>query len=54
MVDEGAAFLAKAQESLASAEADFAAGRLNRCANRSHYACFQAAVAALVGVGEGR
>lgn len=53
MEDEGAAFLAKAEESLASAEADLAAGRNNSCANRAYYACFQAAVAALIGVGMG-
>ena len=41
------AYPAKAAESLASAEADFAAGRFNGCANRAYYACFQAAVAAL-------
>ena len=45
------AFLVKAQESLASAEADFTARRYNSCANRSYYACFQAAIAALLRVG---
>src|SRR5918912_2632954 len=41
-------FLAKAQESLAGAESEFANGRYNNCANRCYYACFQAAVAALI------
>lgn len=45
---EGAAFLGKADERLASAEAEFAAGRYNGCSNRAYYACFQAAVAALI------
>lgn len=42
------AFLAKAEESVASAESDFAAGRYNGCANRAYYGCFQAAIAALL------
>jgi uncharacterized protein (UPF0332 family) len=41
-------YLAKAQESLASAEADLAGVRYNSCMNRCYYACFQAAVAALI------
>ena len=41
-------YLTKAQESLASAEADFAARRNNSCVNRCYFACFQAAVCALV------
>jgi uncharacterized protein (UPF0332 family) len=45
------AYLAKAAESLASAEADPAAGRFNSSANRAYYACFQAAVAALIHFG---
>lgn len=40
--------LAKAQESLASAEADAEAMRYNSAANRSYYAAFQAAVAILI------
>lgn len=44
-------FLAKAEESLASAESDFAAGRFNSCANRCYYACFRAATAALIEAG---
>ncbi len=48
MTDEAAVYLAKAEESLAGAESEFAAGRYNNCANRCYYACFQAAVAALI------
>jgi len=44
-------WLAKAQECLASAEADFAAGRHNSVANRAYYAGFHAAIAALIGAG---
>src|SRR5262245_29924667 len=50
-VEEGWAYLSKARESLASAEVDYAAGRYNSCANRAYYACFQAAVAALLAEG---
>lgn len=48
MKNNAGSFLAKAVESLASAEADLAAGRYNSCANRCYYACFQAAIAALL------
>jgi len=44
-------YVAKAAESLASAEDDFAAARYNCCANRVYFACFQAAVAALFAAG---
>lgn len=47
MADDVDAFQLKADESLASAESDFADGRFNSYANRSYYACYQAAVAAL-------
>ncbi len=50
-MDEARVYLTKAVESLASAQADFAAARYNSCANRSYYACFQAAVAALLSAG---
>lgn len=53
-VSDAARYLAKARESLASAEADFGAGRYNSCANRSYYAAFQAAVAVLITHGIGR
>ena len=41
----------KAEESLAGAENEFALGRSNNCANRCDYACFQAAIAALIRAG---
>jgi uncharacterized protein (UPF0332 family) len=41
------AFLVKARESLAGATSELANGRHNNAANRSYYACFQAAIAAL-------
>lgn len=44
-------YLSKAIESLEIAEIAFANGRYNSCANRSYYACFQAAIAALLDVG---
>jgi uncharacterized protein (UPF0332 family) len=46
-----AIYLAKATESLLSAESEFANGRYNSCANRCYYACFQAAIAALLAKG---
>jgi uncharacterized protein (UPF0332 family) len=46
-MDDVRALLQKAQESLAGAESECANRRFNNCANRSYYACFQAAVAAL-------
>src|SRR3712207_1775496 len=44
-------YLAKAEESLRTAESEFANGRYNICANRCYYACFQAAIAALLSEG---
>src|SRR5262249_48725798 len=41
-------YLAKAAESLLTAESEFANGRYNSCANRCYYACFQAVIAALL------
>src|SRR5882724_10006373 len=41
-------YLAKATESLLTAESEFANGRYNSGANRCYYACFQAAIAALL------
>ncbi|HUG16708.1 MAG TPA: HEPN domain-containing protein [Thermomicrobiales bacterium] len=43
--------LIKAEENLASAQSELANGRDNACANRAFYACFQAAVAALMEAG---
>ena len=40
--------LAKAAESLLTAESEFDHGRYNSCANRCYYACFQAAIAAML------
>ena len=42
------AFRVKAEESLASATSEFANRRYNSCANRCYYACFQAAIVALL------
>ena len=50
----GDIFFAKAEESLAGAVSEYVNGRYNNCANRACYACFQAAVAALVCEGVGR
>lgn len=44
-------YLAKAEESVRTAESEFANGRYNSCANRCYYACFQAAIAALLAEG---
>lgn len=41
------AFLAKARDSLACAESEYANRRYDNCASRCYYACFQAAVEAL-------
>jgi uncharacterized protein (UPF0332 family) len=50
-LEEARVYRVKAAESLASAQADFAAARYNSCANRAYYACFQAAIAALLSAG---
>ncbi|MDQ4076094.1 MAG: HEPN domain-containing protein [Chloroflexota bacterium] len=51
MSETGQVFLAKAEESLAGAESEFANGRYNNCANRCYYASFQAAIYALTQAG---
>jgi uncharacterized protein (UPF0332 family) len=51
MIDPSAVFLEKAQASLAGAESEAANARYDNCANRAYYACFQAAVAALLRAG---
>ena len=51
MMDEAPIFLEKAEESLAGAESELTSGRYNNCANRAYYACFQAAVSALMRAG---
>lgn len=40
--------LTKAEESLQGAESEFTQGRYNNTANRCYYACFQAAIVALM------
>jgi len=45
------AYQAKAEENLASAASEFANGRFNACASHAHFACFQAAIVALVRTG---
>jgi uncharacterized protein (UPF0332 family) len=50
-LEETQAYITKAIESLASAQTDYTAARYNSCANRAYYACFQAAVAALLTAG---
>lgn len=48
MIELEAVFLEKARESLATARAELISHRFNSSANRSYYACFQAAVYALL------
>lgn len=45
------AFLAKAERSLAGAESEFVNQRYDNAVNRAYYACFQAAIAALLDAG---
>lgn len=49
--EEVAAYLSKARESLETAESEYVNRRYNSCANRCYYACFQAAIAALLRAG---
>jgi uncharacterized protein (UPF0332 family) len=49
--DERGDFLAKAREALAGAESEFANRRYNNAANRAYYACFFAAIVALLDAG---
>jgi len=51
MLDRADIYLTKAQESLTGAESELTNGRYNNSANRAYYACYQAAVAALLGEG---
>lgn len=51
MTQQANNYLEKAVESLAGAESEHANGRYNNCANRCYYACFQAAIVALLGNG---
>lgn len=47
-MDDAPVYLAKASESLTTPESELVQGRYNSCANRCYYACFQAAVVALL------
>lgn len=51
MIDASSAYLAKARRSLAAAERELAAGAHDDAVSRAYYACFQAAVAALLRAG---
>jgi len=51
MIDPADILLEKARASLAGAESEVANARYDNCANRAYYACFQAAVAALIRAG---
>src|SRR5665811_372145 len=44
-------YLAKASERREGAASQLATGRVNNCANRAYYACFQAAIAARLAAG---
>jgi uncharacterized protein (UPF0332 family) len=48
VIDSGESFLDKARESVTGARAEYEGGRFNNSANRSYYACFQAAIQALI------
>jgi uncharacterized protein (UPF0332 family) len=48
VINAGVTFLDKARESLEGARQAHAGGRFNNCANRSYYACLQAAIQALL------
>jgi uncharacterized protein (UPF0332 family) len=52
--DEADAYRQKAWESFAGAESETANARYNNAANRAYYACYQAAIAALMGAGLSR
>ena len=51
MIEQDRVYLEKAQENLAAAQSEFINGRCNSCASRAYYACFQAAIFALVRAG---
>ena len=51
MIDIGELYLAKAQASLSGAHSELEQRRFDNAANRACYACFQAAVAALIWAG---
>lgn len=51
MIQRGGTFLDKARQSLDGARLAHAGGRYDNAANRSYYACLQAAIHALIAVG---
>lgn len=51
MPDRDTIYLEKAKESMAGAQSELATRRFNNCANRAYYACFQAAIHALMEAG---
>ncbi|MGH2618523.1 MAG: HEPN domain-containing protein, partial [Thermomicrobiales bacterium] len=51
VIDRGSVYLEKAEESVAGAQSALANGRYNNCANRAYYACYQAAIPALMEAG---
>jgi uncharacterized protein (UPF0332 family) len=51
VIDEKSGFLFKACEALDGAQSEFANKRYNNAANRAYYACFHAAIAALLDAG---
>jgi hypothetical protein len=51
MIDAGELYLAKARTSLAGAQSELEQRRFDNAAIRAYYACFQAAVAALIWAG---
>lgn len=51
MSDRGTVYFEKAQESLAGAKSELANLRYNNGANRAYYACYQAAIHALMEAG---
>ena len=48
VIDGGSDYLAKSRECLDGARIAYQGARYNNCANRSYYACFQAAIHALL------
>ena len=51
MIGREDVFLHTAHENVAGAESEFVNGRFNNAANRAYYACFQAAIHALMSAG---
>lgn len=51
MIGLARVYLEKAEENLAAAESDLANSRYNCCASRCYYACYQAAIYALIRAG---